>query len=480
MRAACSTLASTSAGVCCSKVASTLPVVGFTVVMAMEMSLPWRDRRPGQSFGLRRGLSANHQMLAMVARTPTTAATGLMTLCCARSAIDANLTAFGRGSLGPVPTVKSTSDRDRIDRNRPPNWENKGSQGRNAAATVPTYTLAIPKGVEWELPYLPSGGYDELVDADGRPRPIAGPLWSHLARLGIDALDERQREADDEVRQVGLTFRTYEDDTSIDRPWPFDVIPRILDAAEWAQIEAGLIQRLIALNHFIDDAYHDQHIVRAGVVPDELVTGSPNFRPECVGVDVAGGVWAHICGSDLVRAEDGTLFSLEDNLRVPSGVSYVLENRLVAKHVFPELFRSYSVQPVDQYIGRLADLLASVAPNSTDPRIVVLTPGVHNSAYFEHAFLAQQLGVDLVEGERSRRPRRQHGLRQDHRRPGTGRRDLSPGRRRVLGPRGVPPGLGHRRARTHAGVVVGQRRHRPTLRAPASPTTRVCTPSSPR
>jgi uncharacterized circularly permuted ATP-grasp superfamily protein len=252
--------------------------------------------------------------------------------------------------------------------------------------------------VERELPYLPSGGYDELVDADGRPRPIAGPLWSHLTRLGIGALDERQREADDEVRSVGLTFRTYEDDTSVDRPWPFDVIPRILDAGEWAKIEAGLVQRLIALNHFIDDAYHDQLIVRAGVVPDELVTGSPNFRSECVGVDVIGGVWAHICGSDLVRDETGTLFSLEDNLRVPSGVSYVLENRLVAKHVFPELFRSYSVQPVDQYVGRLAELLASVAPNVTDPRIVVLTPGVHNSAYFEHAFLAQQLGVDLVEG----------------------------------------------------------------------------------
>jgi uncharacterized circularly permuted ATP-grasp superfamily protein len=252
--------------------------------------------------------------------------------------------------------------------------------------------------VEWELPYLPAPGYDELVDADGRPRPIAGPLWSHLERLGIGALDERQREADEEVRTVGLTFRTYEDDASIDRPWPFDVIPRILDAREWTKIEAGLVQRLVALNRFIDDAYHDQHIVRAGVVPDELVSGSPNFRPECVGVDVADGVWAHICGSDLVRAEDGTLFTLEDNLRVPSGVSYVLENRLVAKHVFPELFRSYSVQPVDQYIGRLSRLLGSVAPTDVDPRIVVLTPGSHNSAYFEHAFLAQQLGCDLVEG----------------------------------------------------------------------------------
>jgi uncharacterized circularly permuted ATP-grasp superfamily protein len=252
--------------------------------------------------------------------------------------------------------------------------------------------------VKWEPPYVPAGGYDELVDAEGRPRPIAEPLWDHLAQLGPGALDERQREADEEVRSVGLTFRTYEDDTSVDRPWPFDVIPRILGAEEWATIEAGLLQRLTALNRFIDDAYHDQHIVRAGLVPAELVSGSPNFRPECVGIDVVGRVWAHICGSDLVRGEDGTLFILEDNLRVPSGVSYVLENRLVAKHTFPELFRSYSVQPVDQYTGRLGELLGSVARTGVDPRIVVLTPGSHNSAYFEHAFLAQQLGIDLVEG----------------------------------------------------------------------------------
>jgi len=249
-----------------------------------------------------------------------------------------------------------------------------------------------------DISYLPSDSYDELVEPDGRPRPIAAALWRHLNDLGMGPLEERQQQADEEVRSVGLTFRTYEDDSSAERPWPFDLIPRVLGVEEWGRIEAGLVQRLIALNHFIDDAYHDQHIVRAGVVPAELVSGSQNFRPECVGVDVAGGIWAHICGSDLVRSDEGTLLLLEDNLRVPSGVSYVLENRLVSKHVFPELFRSYSVQPVDQYVGRLAGLLASVAPVDTDPRIVVLTPGVHNSAYFEHAFLAQQLGVDLVEG----------------------------------------------------------------------------------
>ena len=167
---------------------------------------------------------------------------------------------------------------------------------------------------------------------------------------------------------------------------------------QWHLIEAGLVQRLSALNLFIDDVYHDQRSVSAGVVPSELVAGSPNFRRECVGVDPPGGIWAHICGSDLIRDADGTVYVLEDNLRVPSGVSYLLENRMVAKHVFPELFRHYSIEPVDPYIGRLAGLLASVSPSTGDPTIVVLTPGIYNSAYFEHAFLAQQLGVELVEG----------------------------------------------------------------------------------
>ena len=184
----------------------------------------------------------------------------------------------------------------------------------------------------------------------------------------------------------------------LDRPWPFDVIPRVLAASEWARVREGLIQRLRALNLFIDDVYHDQHAVQAGVIPFDLITGSPNFRPECMGVDPPGGIWAHICGSDLVRGEDGTFYVLEDNLRIPSGVSYLLENRMVAKRVFPELFRSYSIEPVDSYVARLSDLLSSVSPVRDEPTMVVLTPGVHNSAYFEHAFLAQQLGIELVEG----------------------------------------------------------------------------------
>jgi len=247
-------------------------------------------------------------------------------------------------------------------------------------------------------PYLLGTGYDEIVGPDGEPRAVARALWQHLARLGPEALADRQRAADREIRTIGVTFRTSEGGTSVDRPWPFDVIPRIVDSGEWARLRDGLTQRLRALNLFIDDVYHAQRCIQAGIVPAEVIVGSPNFRPECVGVTPPGGVWAHICGSDLVRGEDGTFYVLEDNLRVPSGVSYLLENRMVTKHVFPELFRSYSIEPVDPYISRLGHLLSSLVPDVRHPTIVVLTPGVHNPAYFEHAFLAQQLGVELVEG----------------------------------------------------------------------------------
>jgi uncharacterized circularly permuted ATP-grasp superfamily protein len=246
--------------------------------------------------------------------------------------------------------------------------------------------------------YDPGDFYDELVGPEGGPRPAAAALWRYFAELGPEALAERQDAADHEMRTIGVTFTVYEGTAGVDRPWPFDIIPRIMPSDEWHTIEAGLVQRLNALNLFIDDVYHDQRCVSTGVVPSELVSGSPNFRRECVGVDPPGGIWAHICGSDLIRDAEGIVYVLEDNLRVPSGVSYLLENRIVAKHVFPELFRHYSIEPVDPYIGRLASLLASVSPSTGDPTLVVLTPGIYNSAYFEHAFLAQQLGVELVEG----------------------------------------------------------------------------------
>jgi len=248
------------------------------------------------------------------------------------------------------------------------------------------------------LPYDASAHFDELIQSDGTPRPAAEVLWRHLSELGPAAIAERQDSAEREIRAIGITFTVYDGGVGVDRPWPFDIVPRIIAKSEWRAIEAGLVQRLVALNLFIDDCYHDQRAMSAGIVPSGLVTGSPNFRPECMGVDPPGGIWAHICGSDLVRDAQGNVLVLEDNLRVPSGVSYLLENRMVTKHVFPELFRHCSIEPVDPYVGRLANMLASVSPNSGDPTIVVLTPGIYNSAYFEHAFLAQQMGVELVEG----------------------------------------------------------------------------------
>jgi uncharacterized circularly permuted ATP-grasp superfamily protein len=185
----------------------------------------------------------------------------------------------------------------------------------------------------------------------------------------------------------------------MDRAWPFDIIPRVIPAAEWAHIERGLAQRLTALNHFIDDIYGDQKIIKDRVFPADVLAKSANFRPQCVGVRPAYGVWAHICGSDLVRDADGTVYVLEDNLRVPSGVSYMLENRVVMKRVFPELFENQVIAPVDAYPTQLFDTLAAISPRPLDyPQVAVLTPGIYNSAYFEHAFLAQRMGAELVEG----------------------------------------------------------------------------------
>jgi uncharacterized circularly permuted ATP-grasp superfamily protein len=247
--------------------------------------------------------------------------------------------------------------------------------------------------------YAPGTAYDEYVASDGSLRIESQPLWRHLQAIGLPALQDHQEAADREIRSMGVTFGIDGNDVPTERTWPLDLIPRIVVASEWKRIETGLVQRLEALNCFIDDCYHEQRAVRAGVVPAELVLNSPNFRPECVGAQPIGGIWAHICGSDLVRDADGTVHVLEDNLRVPSGVSYMIENRMVAKRIFPELFRSYSVEPVDPYLTHLGALLSSVSAPVDEPTVVVLTPGTYNSAYFEHAFLAQQLGVELVSGD---------------------------------------------------------------------------------
>jgi len=252
---------------------------------------------------------------------------------------------------------------------------------------------------QWQA-YPAEAFFDELIQPGGTPRPGAGPLLNHLDQLCGADLAERKAAADAAIQGMGITFTVYsEHEGSIDRAWPFDIIPRILTLREWRHIERGLKQRVRALNLFIDDLYHDQRIVKDGVFPAELLADSKNFRPECVGVDPPLGVWAHVCGSDLVRDRDGTVYVLEDNLRVPSGVSYMLENRMVMKRVFPELFEDYAIEPVDDYPAQLLQCLAALAPDrSRRPEVVVLTPGIYNSAYFEHSYLAQQMGAELVEG----------------------------------------------------------------------------------
>jgi uncharacterized circularly permuted ATP-grasp superfamily protein len=252
--------------------------------------------------------------------------------------------------------------------------------------------------IDWSA-YPSAGFYDELIE-DGDARLHAANLVAHLGGLEGAELAARQEAANLAIKEMGITFTVYsEEGGTIDRTWPFDVIPRIIPKREWDKVEAGLKQRVEALNLFIDDLYHDQRILTDGVFPKEVLAKSVNFRPQCVGVSPPLGIWAHICGSDLVRDGDGTIYVLEDNLRVPSGVSYMLENRLVTKRVFPELFEDYAPLPVDDYPSQLFDTLAALSPRPADfPEVVVLTPGIYNSAYFEHSYLAQQMGCELVEG----------------------------------------------------------------------------------
>jgi uncharacterized circularly permuted ATP-grasp superfamily protein len=241
--------------------------------------------------------------------------------------------------------------------------------------------------------------FDELIDLTGNPRPPAKQLLKYLDSLSADELEKRRLTAEATIQEMGISFTVYTEEGNIDRAWPFDIIPRTIEAKDWAVTEAGLKQRLTALNRFIDDLYHEQHCIKDGIIPEHIIKESKNFRPECVGVSPAYGVWAHICGTDLVRDADGKFYVLEDNLRVPSGVSYMLENRAITKRVLPELFENDDIQPIGSYPSQLFDTLAALSPRKVArPEIVVLTPGIYNSAYFEHAFLAQQMGVELVEG----------------------------------------------------------------------------------
>jgi uncharacterized circularly permuted ATP-grasp superfamily protein len=241
--------------------------------------------------------------------------------------------------------------------------------------------------------------YDEMFEGPGTPREHYAPLHDRLIELGPHELERRNKVADVSMRHQGITFTVYGREQGVERIIPFDPIPRLVSASEWDRIERGLKQRVRALNLFIHDVYHQRLILKQRVVPPELVFGASGYRRECVGLQVARDVYIHVSGIDLVRDADGTFLVLEDNCRTPSGVSYVLKNRQVMKQVFPLLFEQYNVRPIDDYTDNLLSVLRSIAPvGCDDPTVVVLTPGIHNSAYYEHSFLARQMGVELVEG----------------------------------------------------------------------------------
>ncbi|MDF1553370.1 MAG: circularly permuted type 2 ATP-grasp protein [Deferrisomatales bacterium] len=241
--------------------------------------------------------------------------------------------------------------------------------------------------------------YDEMFDEEVRPRPAADLLKRKLDSLSGEEIHRRQKAAEQALLRMGITFNVYGADGGTERIFPFDIVPRILGATEWARLEEGLKQRVRALNLFIDDVYHDQKIVKDGVVPADILHSAGSFRSACVGLNPPRGIWCHITGTDLVRDSDGEFYVLEDNLRCPSGVSYVLENRQVMKRTFPVVFEAARVRPVADYPSNLLQTLEFLAPDSVkEPTVGVLTPGIYNSAYFEHSFLAKQMGVDLVEG----------------------------------------------------------------------------------
>jgi len=248
--------------------------------------------------------------------------------------------------------------------------------------------------------YQTDGFYDEVFDAGCHARPESRLLLETIQSLEDGELLRCQRAAETLLLQMGITFNVYGDSAGTERIWPFDLIPRIVRAEEWDWIERGLKQRIHALNEFINDIYHEQKILKDKIIPEELINSAACFRAQCRGINPPRGVWCHITGTDLVRHGDGQIYVLEDNLRVPSGVSYVLENRDLMKRTFPHVFAGLHIRPVDVYPSKLLETLESIAPPraSERPTVVLLTPGMYNSAYFEHSFLAQRMGIQLVEG----------------------------------------------------------------------------------
>ena len=253
--------------------------------------------------------------------------------------------------------------------------------------------------VNWKT-YNPGTFFDEIISSPGYARKPAKKLASYLRLLTHEELLQKKTAAELAIKTMGISFTVYSDAGNIDREWPMDIIPRLIAGSEWDQTSEGLRQRLVALNCFIDDIYNQQKILKDKIVPAELILNSGNFRKQCLGMKPKHRVWAHICGTDLIKGENGKFYVLEDNLRVPSGVSYMVENRRVTKRTFPELFAdNYSIRPVAGYPAELLDMLVSLSPRPVKhPEVVVLTPGVFNSAYFEHSYLAQRMGAELVEG----------------------------------------------------------------------------------
>jgi uncharacterized circularly permuted ATP-grasp superfamily protein len=242
--------------------------------------------------------------------------------------------------------------------------------------------------------------FDEMFVASKQPRPHYRRLHELLSEMTADAFNESRSNADISFLYQGITFTVYsQQDQGIERIFPFDLIPRIIPNVEWARLERGLTQRVTALNQFLQDIYHGQRIIKDNIIPADLIFGAKHFRREMIGINVPKNVYAHIIGTDLVRDDCGEYFVLEDNLRSPSGVSYMLENRQAMKRTFAGLFQRYGVRAVEHYPQELLNTLRSVAPHDNpDPNVVLLTPGVYNSAYFEHAFLGRQMGIEIVEG----------------------------------------------------------------------------------
>ncbi|MBK8857767.1 MAG: circularly permuted type 2 ATP-grasp protein [Opitutaceae bacterium] len=266
----------------------------------------------------------------------------------------------------------------------------------NAATTPPS--PAPPPG-ELFRPYDTREHFDEMLESDGRIRPHYGRFMERLDSLSAAEFKARQEAVDLSFLRQGVTFNVYGDAKGSERIFPFDLVPRIIPAREWEHLETGLIQRITALNLFLHDIYHDQHILNDGTIPAHYVLSARHFRREFVNFQVPRDIYIHICGTDIIRDRDGRYLVLEDNARCPSGVSYVLENRRALKRTFPRSFEACGVRPVEQYPNELLSVMQHIAPAGvTDPTVVLLTPGAYNSAYFEHTYLARQMGIEIVEG----------------------------------------------------------------------------------